>query len=68
MLLGAELREENNQIGHIFIDGDPITLRTIAFLEAIMPQRLQVINNSRVEGLAWLGPHVSAPDRVILSE
>ena len=56
LLLGGELRGENTQIGHIFVDGDPITLRTIAFMEAIMSQRLQVINNLRQ---AW-PPRVNA--------
>ena len=56
LLLGGEIRGESTNIGHIFIDGDPITLRTIAFLEAIMSQRLQVINSLRQ---AW-PPRVNA--------
>lgn len=56
LLLGGEIRGENTNIGHIFIDGDPITLKTIAFLEAIMSQRMQVINSLRQ---AW-PPRVNA--------
>ena len=57
LLLGGEIRGEHNNIGHIFIDGAPITLFTIAFLEVIMPQRLQTIASLR---LAW-PPRVNAP-------
>jgi hypothetical protein len=57
LLLGGEIRGENGIIGHIFIDGDPITLFTIAFLESIMFQRLQVLNTLRQ---AW-PPRVNAP-------
>lgn len=56
LLLGGEIRGENISTGHIFIDGDPITLKTIAFLEAIMSQRRQVLNALR---LAW-PPRVNA--------
>ena len=48
LLLEGELRGENNHIGHIFIDGDHITLRTIAFITTCVK----------------LGLHESTPDRV----
>jgi hypothetical protein len=56
LLLGGEIRGENTTTGPIFIDGAPITLRTIAFLDAIMSQRMQVINSLRQ---AW-PPRVNA--------
>lgn len=46
LLLGGEIRGENddeNRVGPIFIDGHPITLVTMAFLDAIMTERLGIL-------------------------
>ena len=55
MLLGGETRGEHIE-DHILTDGDPITLSTIAFLEAITSQRLRTLQSLR---LAW-PPRVNA--------
>lgn len=45
LLLGGESSGENNGIeDRILANGEPITLLTIAFLEAIMPQRKQILH------------------------
>ena len=58
LLLGGEIRGDNDEdwIEHIYIDDFPVTLITMAFIEAIMPQRLRVINHLRI---AW-PPRVNA--------
>jgi hypothetical protein len=57
LLLGGEIRGEQYGIeDRIFTSREPITLITIAFLEAIMPQRLQILQGLR---LAW-PPRVNA--------
>jgi hypothetical protein len=56
-LLGGEIREETDGIeDRIFTTSEPITLITIAYLEAIMPTRLQILQSLRQ---AW-PPRVNA--------
>jgi hypothetical protein len=57
LLLGGGIRGEQDEIlDRIFTDSEPITLVTIAFLEAIMPQRLRALMSLRS---AW-PPRVNA--------
>ena len=56
-LLGGEIRGETEGIeDRLFTMSEPITLITIAFLESIMPQRLQILQSLRE---AW-PPRVNA--------
>ena len=58
MLLGGEIRGENGTIeGPILVDGEPLTLITVVFLNTIMPIRSRLLAPLRLD----LPPRVNAP-------